>query len=242
MSAPGSIDAWTALLAHATHLAQAARAWSEEASGARMRASVVPLVQLAAVEIAMDSLVQLAPAHRAYARDQADLLTGRASEALRTVWSGEPMPEGLLECMARARRAVSSAIYAGLRALRWSGPESLVVPPWPASVLEVRGTLAVMEPGTVALPGEVVAWWADREDLACEGCVVEPLASPVQVYRRFDQAGRFEHAATVALHEELPAGMPMLVPLCVAGEAVGALVREAEAWRALQRGAGIPGA
>lgn len=242
MFASGSIDAWTALLAHATHLAQAARVWPEGDSGARMRASVVPLVQLAAVEIAMRSLTDLAPAHRAYARDQADLLTGRASEALRTAWAGEPMPEGLLQCMARARHAVSNAIYAGLRALRRSGSGSFVVPPWPASVHEARGTLALMEPGTVALPGEVVAWWADREDLACAECVVEPLETPVQVYRRFDRNGRFERSVTVALHEELPAGMPMLVPLWVAGEAVGALVREAEAWRALQRGAGIPGA
>ena len=233
-------DAWTALLAHAMHLAKASRAWGGSEHGERMRDSVSPLVQLHAVAIAMGQLEGLAPAHRAYARDQADMLLRRACESLRATWSGEPMPDPVLQAMSDARQAIANALYAGLRCLRWPGPGSMVVPAWPASASEVRGSLALMEAGTIALAGEVVAWWCDREALACEGCVSEPLDAPVQVYRRFDDAGRFASATTVPLHESLPSGMPTLVPICVAGEPVGGFMRDAQTWLAMQRAAGIP--
>jgi hypothetical protein len=241
MSAHAAADAWTALLVHAMHLAKASRAWGGSEHGERMRESVSPLVQLHAVTIAMGQLEGLAPPHRAYARDQADVLLRRACESLRATWSGEPMPDPVLQAMSDSRQAIANALYAGLRCLRWPGLGSLVVPAWPASASEVRGSLALMEAGTIALAGEVVAWWCDREPLACDGCVTEPLDAPVQVYRRFDAAGRFERAVTIPLHEELPAGMPMLVPLCVAGEPVGVFMRDPAAWLAVQRAAGIPG-
>lgn len=241
MSASESADAWTALLAHATQLAQAARAWPEDGAGGRMRASVAPLVQLQAVTIAMDRLEEIARGRRAYARDQADLLVGRACETLRRTWHGEPMPESFLEAMSQARRAISDALYAGLRGLRWPGPGAMVVPDWCGGAQAPGGTLALMEPGTIALEGEIVGWWSDREDLDCPGCECLPLSAPVQIYRRFGPDGRFEGSATVPLHEELPAGMPMLVPLLLAGEPVGSFSREPAAWLALQRAAGIPG-
>jgi hypothetical protein len=240
MSASAGADAWTALLAHATQLASAARAWGEGADGARLRASVAPLVQLQAVTLAMSQIDRLAPDHRAYARDQAELLQRAACASLRTAWGGEPMPDTVLQAMADARQSIANALYAGLRCLRWNGPGSLVVPAWPSSAAEVRGTLALMEAGTIALAGEVVAWWAGREPLACVGCAEQPLEAPVQVYRRFDASGRYESSATVPLHEGLPAGMPMLVPICVGDEAVGACVRHADDWLAMQRAAGVP--
>jgi len=240
MSASDSVDAWTALLAHAMQLAKASRAWPSGDAGRRMRESVVPWVQLHAAVIVMARLAEVSPPHRPYARDQADLLVARACEALRQTWAGEPMPDALLAAMAEARQAVSNALYAGLRALRWPGPDSMVVPAWPETAAASVGTLALMEPGTVALPDEIVGWWAEREDLDCAGCERIALDAPVQVYRRFDANGRFESAATIPLHEELPAGMPMLVPLCVAGEPVGAFTRDPAAWLAMQRAAGIP--
>jgi hypothetical protein len=150
------------------------------------------------------------------------------------------MPEALLAAMSEARQAIASAMYAGLQALRWPGPGSLLVPAWPEAVRAHDGTLALMEPGTIALEGEIVGWWAEREAPVCAGCERVPLSAPVQIYRRFDVLGRFEGAVTIPLHEALPAGMPMLVPLCVAGEPVGAFVRDPAAWLAMQRAAGIP--
>lgn len=240
MSRADGVDAWTVLLAHAMQLAKAARAWSGSAEGERMRESVGPLVQLQAVAIAMSRLGDVAASHRAYARDQADVLLQRACESLRTTWGGEPMPEPVLQAMSDARQAIANAIYAGLQCLRWHGPGPLVVPAWPVGTDEVRGTLALMEPGTIALPGEVIAWWSDREAPTCAECVIEPLEAPVQVYRQFSAAGRFESAATVPLHRSLPAGMPMLVPICAAGEAIGGFTRDAETWLDMQRAAGIP--
>ena len=66
------------------------------------------------------------------------------------------------------------------------------------------------------------------------------MQAPVQVYRRFDESGRYAGSAEVPLHEPLPAGMPMLVPLFVAGQPVGALQRDAQAWLAMQVAAGVP--
>jgi hypothetical protein len=242
MTALEPADAWMALLAHAMQVAQASGGWPGGDGGRRMRESVVPLVQLRAVCIGMSQLQGLDPGHRAYARDQADLLVSRASESLRKSWADEPMPEAMLDAMTEARQSVANALYAGLRCLRWPGPGSLQVPAWPESVREVRGTLALMEPGSVALPGEVIGWWTEREDPACAGCAVEALEAPVQVYRRFDARGRYEDSVTVPLHEALPSGMPMLVPLCVAGERIGGFLRDPEAWAAMQRAAGLPGA
>jgi hypothetical protein len=242
MSALESADAWTALLAHAMQLAQASGGWPEGDAGRRMRESVVPLVQLRAVCIGMSQLHGLDARHRAYARDQADVLVKRASQSLRQAWADEPMPEAMLDAMTEARQAVANALYAGLRCLRWPGPGSLLVPAWPESVAQVRGTLALMEPGSIALPGEVIGWWTEREDPACAGCVIEPLEAPVQVYRRFDALGRYQDSVTVPLHEALPSGMPMLVPLCVAGERIGGFLRDPAAWAGMQRAAGLPGA
>jgi len=233
-------DAWTALLAHAMQLAKASRAWAGSAEGERMRGSVAGLVQLHAVTIAMGQLGEVAPHHRSYARDQADVLLQRACESLREAWRGEPMPAVVLQAMSDARHAIANALYAGLRCLRWPGPGSLVVPGWRVGTDEVRGTLALMEAGTIAQAGEIVAWWCDREAPGCPGCVDEPLDAPVQVYRRFDAEGRFERCETVPLHESLPAGMPMLVPICVAGEPVGGFLRDPGTWLAMQRAAGVP--
>lgn len=240
MNRADGADAWTALLAHAMQLAKAARAWSGSAQGERMRESVAPIVQLQAVSIAMGQLGGMASSHRSYARDQADVLLQRACESLREIWRGEPMPDAVLQAMSDARHSIANALYAGLRCLRWPGPGTLVVPAWPAGTDEAQGTLALMEAGTIALEGEIVAWWSEREAPVCAVCAAEPLDAPVQVYRRFDAAGRFESAATVPLHESLPAGMPMLVPICVAGERVGGLMRDAQTWLAMQRAAGVP--
>lgn len=240
MSQETAIDAWTALLAQAGQLAAASRAWPRDDQGDRMRASVTPLVQLQAVGIAMGQLDRLPPASRAYARDQAEVLVQRSCEALRHAWHGESMPTWMLDIMAAARESITASLYAGLRGLRWNGVQPMVVPAWRHDLTTALGTVAVMEPGTIALPGECIAWWTEREDLACAGCEAQRMPAPVQVYRRFDEMGRYEGCAEVPLHEPLPAGMPMLVPLFVAGQPVGALQRDAQAWLAMQVAAGVP--
>lgn len=233
-------DAWLVLLAQATQLAAAAQAWPADAVGETLRESIPDLLQLQAVCIAMQQLGRIPPDRRAYARDHAEWLVKSASERLVERWRGEPMPEAMLESMTAARSSIAQSLYAGLSGLRWPGPGPLIVPRWLDELDGMVGTMAVMEPGTIALPGEVIAWWTEHPPLAAPGCREEPLHHPVQVYRRFDASGRYLDSVTVPLHEELPAGMPMLVPLCVQGQRVGALQRDPTAWLALQRAAGVP--
>jgi len=234
-------DAWMVLLAQASQLAAAAQAWPIDELGDRLRASVPDLVQLHAVRIAMEQLDRIPADRRAYARDHAEWLVKAAAERLGDRWRGEPMPEAMLDAMTAARASIARSLYAGLKALRWSGPGPLVVPRWFDELDCMVGTLAVMEAGTIALEGAVVAWWTEHPPLHCPGCRQEPLSEPVQVYRRFDASGHYLDSVTVPLHEELPAGMPMLVPLCVAGQTVGSLQRDPATWLALQRAAGVPG-
>lgn len=241
MPADAAGDAWMVLLAQATQLAAASQAWPDDRAGDRIRASVPDLVQLHAVRIAMEQLARVPSSQRSYARDQAEWLVRSAAERLHTRWSGEPMPEAVLEAMTAARAAIAASVYVGLRCLRWPGPGSLVVPRWFDELDGMVGSMAIMEPGTIALEGDVIAWWCDHPPLHCPGCIEEPLLEPVQVYRRFDASGRYEGSATVPLHAELPAGMPMLVPICVAGERVGSLERDPAVWLELQRRAGVPG-
>jgi len=234
-------DAWMVLLAQATQMAVASQGWPEGSDGDRLRESVPDLVQLQAVRIAMEQLDRIPADRRAYARDHAEWLVRLASKRLDERWRGEPMPEAMLDAMKTARDSIMRSLYAGLRALRWPGPGPWVVPRWLDELDGMVGTLAVMEAGTIALEGEVVAWWTEHPPLHCPGCREEPLAEPVQVYRRFDESGRYRNSVTVPLHEPLPAGMPMLVPLCLAGRSVGTLGRDPVRWLAMQRAAGIPG-
>lgn len=233
-------DAWTVLIAQAMQMAAVARALPADAAGDRIRHGLPWLVQMMAVELAMDRLAELEPFARPYARDQAELLLQQAGARLRELWHAEPMPGLMLESMERSRAAISRSLYAGLTGLRWNGERPMVIPAWTEVVREPGGTLAVMEPGTVALPGECVAWWTEREPPRCPGCACVPLSAPVQVYRVFGQDGRFLQGREAPLHEPLIAGMPMLVPLWLDGQPVGSLRRDPDAWLAMQLRAGVP--
>jgi hypothetical protein len=213
-------DAWTVLIAQAMQMASAARTLPADAAGDRVRRGVPWLVQLMAVELAMDRLAELEPSARPYARDQAELLLQQAGAQLGRIWHAEPMPDFMLESMERSRAALSRSLYAGLSGLRWEGSEPMIVPAWTDAVRDPGGTLAV--------------------PLSCPGCACVDLPAPVQVYRVFDQNGRFLRGCHVPLHEPLVAGMPMLVPLWLDAKPVGSLQRDPERWLDMQRRAGVP--
>lgn len=239
MEAPLEPDglAWTALLARWVEFAQAAKALPAEGEGARWRAAVPQVITLQAVAMALGEMARVPPEERALARDRAELLISGAVGALDRLWRGEPMPEPLLELAAQARAALEASAYPGLMALVCEGPGELVVPEYGWS--QPGGTLLAMAPGTVALAGEVVALWSERPAPEIPGCRREPAARLRQLYRTFDDAGRWTGSFERPLEEELAAGMPMLLPFWLQGEAVAHPLHPAPQWLAMQRAAGI---
>jgi hypothetical protein len=104
-----------------------------------------------------------------------------------------------------------------------------------------EGTLAIMQPGTIVMSGEPVAWWVERDGSpiaqAVPGCRQREVSMPRQVYRQLDEEGRITGDVVAPLDAELPPGMPLLVPLYEQGRPIGHFTLEAEAWEARQRSA-----
>ena len=96
-----------------------------------------------------------------------------------------------------------------------------------------------MQPGTLALPGSPVAWWTEctlpstlQAQIGAEGAGLEVRSGPpVQVYRELDEHGRVLGDLVETL-DSLPAGLPLLVPICLDGESIGRFTVEAEGWAA----------
>lgn len=237
---------WTMLLAQGVELAKASVSFPAGEAGDRWRESVVPLVESQAIRHAIAQLANLPFLERPIARDLAAVSLRRAASSLDSIWRGEPMPEAVLEVVEEADEALAQAAYAGLRMLRLSPsapPQWLPEDPGLASLAQNpggRSTAAAMAPGTLVLPGSPIAWWATREDPALgdalsDGEIVAAVR-PVQVYREVDEQGRIG-GDLVADLEELPPGMPLLVPFWLDGEPIGTPPIEASRWRRVQQDA-----
>ncbi|MCA9285744.1 MAG: hypothetical protein KDA22_11040 [Phycisphaerales bacterium] len=229
---------WASLLARWMAFARSAVALPADGEGARWRDSVAPAITLQAVTLALRDLLSIPLAERPLARDRAELLVRDACAALDAAWRGEPMPESIADLRHEAQCALDGAEWAGAVELFWPGPGERVVPILvdPAA-LEPEGTLCVAAPGTILMAGEPVAWWVGRSGVALDGCVVREVLVPRQVYRVLDHEGRVQRDVVAPLHEDLPAGLPLLVPLLDRGRPVGSFERSAAAWESLQRAA-----
>jgi hypothetical protein len=228
---------WTGLLGRWVEFAQTAVALPDEGEGAQWRASVPAIIQLQAVTFALAELGELAADERALGRDRATLLIRASAEELDAHWRGEPMPQGLLELRADARTALTAANYAGSVELTWHGTEALEMPD--VHVPAEPRILAMMEPGTLAMPGEPVGWWVDGEasiDLGVELVATTP-AVPRQVYRQTNDAGRVVRDVIRPITADPVPGLPLLVRLRDDGEACGAFVKDADTWAQQQRAA-----
>ncbi|MFZ9689375.1 MAG: hypothetical protein ACO3DS_06015 [Phycisphaerales bacterium] len=222
--------AWAAMVGRWTDLAAASGSWPEHGDAGRARASVPWLIQLQAVTRALGELAQVPPRERPWCRDHARATIEAAVDRLVGIW-GEDAPEAIADIVDDARAAVEAARTAGCREAVWQGPGRFIMPE--VEVGEPHGTLACMQPGTPVLPGSPVAWWIDREDLPVPGLVAQDAAEgPRQVYRQLDEAGRVERDV-VAPMEELPPGMPLLLPSDEDGRRVGGWLTPAPAWRAM---------
>ena len=203
----------------------------------RWRDSITEIVTLQAVTFALGDLEALSEPDRALARDRADLAVTDSAASLDRRWKGVEMPLMLLEIAADARRAVEVAVYAGLRWLVPVGEGHRRMPAVDLEAAGVEGTLAIMQPGTLALPGEPMAWWTERglptelEALADGDDFEIRRGPPVQVYRDLDQEGRAAGDLVASL-QDLPAGLPLLVPVCLDGTPIGRFTIQESVWAA----------
>jgi hypothetical protein len=228
---------WTALLGRWLDFARASVALPDDAEGACWRDSVVPIINLQAVTFALRELGDLPAVDRPYGRDRAEVLIREHAGLLNAAWRGIPMAETLIEIVDDARTALDRSIYAGAVEFVHEGDDVRIMPAVDMPV--DRGTLAVMQPGTLIMPAEPMAWIveADAEPLAAQlpdAATIETSA-PRQVYRQFDDDGRAVRDCVTPIWSDPPPGLPLLVPLCAMGEPVGRFTVDPDAWLAHQQ-------
>ncbi len=245
----GSIDhqslTWTTLLGKWVEFAQASLAIPEDEAGGRWRESVTPVINLQAVTFALGDLTELPANERPLARDKAEMLIADAAGTLRRVWFGEPMPETLLEMLDDARSTLRLSQHVGTIELRWTGGKPHIMPDMTDSIASVLNacaatenvSLAVMQPGTIIMPGEPVAWIAGPIEFHIEGFEAFDVEQPRQVYRQLDQAGTITGDLVVPIETELPPGMPLIVPMIAQGERIGRFTVDHDEWLLRQRDA-----
>jgi len=226
---------WTALLGKWMDFAKAALAQPDDVEGQRWREVTPSIINLQAVTFALGELDQLDADERPVARDKAEITIRQAVQQIEQTWGRDMLPPSLHEIIHDARQALAYSIYAGAVEQVWPGPGTMIMPEVDLA-LEAGGTLAVMMPGTIVMPGEPVAWWADRPAIRIEGCEQHKPDRPRQVYRQVDiERGRIERDVIAPLDETLPAGMPLLVPLLEEGRRVGEFTMTYKNWLDKQR-------
>jgi hypothetical protein len=223
---------WAGLLGQWLDFARASVALPPGAEGDRWRRSVAPLVNLQAVTFALAEAGRLPERERALARDRAAFVIDRSESELGAIWPSG-LPAAAREAVGDARAALRLVRWLGLSELIWPGPGTLIVPA--LDVPTGAGTLAIMQPGTIVMPREPVAWWLDRPGVAIEGCVATPATRPRQVYRQFDAEGRIDRDVIRCLEDEAVEGLPLLVPLLDRGSPVGHFTLDPYQWLQQQR-------
>lgn len=258
MSAPDLPDAesgdlgplaWTALVARWVEVARASRAIPPEF--AQLRDSIPHLIAIEATTAALAELARIPEVDRPHARAVAEVTVRRAAAELDRLWRGEEWPQEITDACEAAERALQRAVYAGLDAIVVTGERAFEVPELDFGVdvddpSTLRGTLAAMPPGSLAMPGEPICWWSGRTAPKFTEPMGAPLprevvlvrnAAPIQVYRGLDERGRFTSDTLAPISADLLPGLPMLVPILLDGTPVGRFLHGRDAWRAMQRAA-----
>ena len=98
------------------------------------------------------------------------------------------------------------------------------------------GTLAMVPPGTIVMPGAPVAWWTCRREPELVEAVrahrIELRSRPIQVWREMDADGRFTRDRVTDLDRTVEQALPLLVPVLVDGERQEAFPVDAGTWSA----------
>ncbi len=231
--------AWIALVARWVEVARASRAIPT--ADARLLASIAPLIAIEANTAALAELAGVPEGERVHARDLAEISIRGAASELDRLWRGEEWPDELHRACEAAEQALRLAIYAGLEEFIVDGDAAYEVREWDLGLGDApRGTLAAMAPGTIAMPGEPIAWWCGRP--APRGNDAAPIlrraaAGPVQIYRALDERGRFTGDRITGIEGDVVAGLPLLTPILLDGNAIGRFLEPRASWLAMQRAA-----
>ena len=212
---------WAALLGRWMDLAKAARALDGHDDGPWQRA-LPAIITFEALTQALPHLAALSVAERSYALVQAAVLLEARRSELDDAF--DEWPPVVTEADAAAADAISQARRSFVWTILWEGPGPLVMPDIPGVPARAsdEGAVAMMRPGTLALPGEPVAWWVGRDEPMLArgvlGCQAVPLDRPLQVWRCLDSTGHAcEDRVRDSDDDDPNEGIPMLVPLLVGG-------------------------
>ena len=213
---------WAALLGRWMDLARAARALDGRDDGPWQRA-VPAIVTYEALTQALPGIGILPVEERCYALDQAAVLLEARRSALEDAF--DELPPIVAEADAAVVAAITEARRSLVWTILWEGPGTLTMPEVGGvpSGASRDGALAMMLPGTLALPGEPIAWWVGRDEpmlaRGLAGCRAVPLDMTLQVWRAFDADGRaVEDRVQHTDDDGPPNALPMLLPLVAGGD------------------------
>jgi len=224
----GDAFTWAALLARWMDLAKAAVAMDQGGGGGSLpgggwRRGVPALITFEALSHAMGQLGMLPPDERSFALDQAVVLLEARRADLEDAF--EEAPNVIAEAEAAAVRAIERARLQFVWTMVWEGPGLLTMPDVagvPAGQTD-DGAVALMLPGTLAVPGSPIAWWTGRHEPMLErgiaGCQARPIDCGLQIWRRFGSDGIALEDRIRDVNDEPPdGGVPLLVPLIAGGQ------------------------
>ena len=167
---------------------------------------------------------------------------------LDALWGDQAFPQEIDDALEAAHRALWRALYCELEELVVTGEGAFEVPDLLLGFQEDlaashHGTLAAMAPGSLAFPGEPIAWWCERNapSFTSPRLTRRAAGGPTQVLRFVDASSRFVADRVIALDalaEPLPIdALPMLTPLLLNGARIGVFLHARSEWSAMQHDA-----
>jgi len=220
------------MLAKWTEFAQASLALPPDHDGPRWKACVAPVISMQAMCAALAELDQLPRSHRPVAIDAAETLLREQLAIVHEAWTGELIPDSILELIEESRQALFDARHLGVE---WRVIDDQIeapdLAPIAAMLLEAgfTGDLHAARAGTTRFRGAPVAFFRPPMDAnPPTGCGAFEVVGPRQCYRQVgDTTGAPVRDVVAGPQAELQPGMPLLTPLIVDG-AAAPLIRASE--------------